>query len=203
MVSLGVGAVITGNLGPKAFAILQAGNVKTHIGAAGSVSKAVEQLEAELAEEFDKGVVTACIGPAGENLVRFAAVMFEGRTARAAGRCGFGATIGSKNLKAMVIAKPSGENKHAPVYAHTEALKDAGREDIICVAAGSSRTGLNYIKASMLHAVTYQSAEADGALPIQIAAEWFSGKKIERPVYYLRKKVITKENVEEFLPAQW
>ena len=46
VVSLGVDAVITGNVGPKAFATLQAGNVETHIGAAGSVSEAVEQLKA-------------------------------------------------------------------------------------------------------------------------------------------------------------
>ena len=43
--SLGVDAVITGNVGPKAFTTLQAGNVKAYIGAAGSVSKAVEQLK--------------------------------------------------------------------------------------------------------------------------------------------------------------
>ena len=42
--SLGVDAVITGNVGPKAFTTLQAGNVKAYIGAAGPVSKAVEQL---------------------------------------------------------------------------------------------------------------------------------------------------------------
>jgi ribose transport system substrate-binding protein len=84
-----------------------------------------------------------------------------------------------------------------------EALEDAGREDIICVSAGSSRTGLNYIRAGKLHAVTYQSAEADGALPIKIAADWFSGRPIGRPVYYLKKEIITSENVDEFLPAQW
>ena len=44
--SLGVGAVITGNVGPKAFTTLQAGNVKIYIGATGSVSDAVEQLKA-------------------------------------------------------------------------------------------------------------------------------------------------------------
>ena len=43
--SLGVDAVITGNVGPKAFTTLQAGNVKAYIGAVGSVSKAVEQLQ--------------------------------------------------------------------------------------------------------------------------------------------------------------
>jgi len=45
-VNLGVDAVITGSVGPKAFTTLQAGNVKAYIGATGSVTAAVEQLEA-------------------------------------------------------------------------------------------------------------------------------------------------------------
>jgi len=41
----------------------------------------------------------ACIGPAGENLVRYAIVLSE--TKNAAGQGGFGAVMGSKNLKAI------------------------------------------------------------------------------------------------------
>jgi len=48
------------------------------------------------------------IGPAGENTVRFAAIMTE--RDHAAGRTGLGAVMGSKNLKAIVIAK--GERLH-------------------------------------------------------------------------------------------
>jgi ribose/xylose/arabinose/galactoside ABC-type transport system permease subunit/ABC-type sugar transport system substrate-binding protein len=84
-----------------------------------------------------------------------------------------------------------------------EALKDAGRHDVICVGAGSSRTGLTFLKQGQLHALTYQSAEGDGALPIEIAARWFSGQKIERPVYYLYKHIITARDVDQFWPAQW
>ncbi|HQK94496.1 MAG TPA: substrate-binding domain-containing protein, partial [Armatimonadota bacterium] len=84
-----------------------------------------------------------------------------------------------------------------------EALKDAGRDDVICVAAGSSRTGLEYIKEGRLYAITYQSAEADGALPVEIAARWFRGEPITRPVYYLQKHIITAKDVDQFLPAQW
>jgi aldehyde:ferredoxin oxidoreductase len=47
----------------------------------------------------DKKIRTACCGPAGERLVRFAAVMND--KYRAAGRCGLGAVMGSKNLKAI------------------------------------------------------------------------------------------------------
>ena len=46
---------------------------------------------------------TACIGPAGERLVRFAAIMSDGSDARAAARCGVGAVMGSKNLKAISV----------------------------------------------------------------------------------------------------
>lgn len=42
----------------------------------------------------------ACIGPAGENQVRFSAIMND--KDRAAGRSGVGAVMGSKNLKAIV-----------------------------------------------------------------------------------------------------
>lgn len=45
----------------------------------------------------------ACIGPAGERLVRFAAIMVDGKDGRAAGRAGMGAVMGSKNLKAVAV----------------------------------------------------------------------------------------------------
>ncbi|MCP4645330.1 MAG: dinitrogenase iron-molybdenum cofactor biosynthesis protein [bacterium] len=41
-VELDVEAVITGNVGPKAFSALQAGGVKVYIGAAGSVESALD-----------------------------------------------------------------------------------------------------------------------------------------------------------------
>ncbi len=43
----------------------------------------------------------ACIGPAGEKRVRFAAIMNDKH--RAAGRSGVGAVMGSKNLKAIAV----------------------------------------------------------------------------------------------------
>ncbi|HUT24845.1 MAG TPA: NifB/NifX family molybdenum-iron cluster-binding protein [Sumerlaeia bacterium] len=46
VVEMGVNAVITGNVGPKAFAALQAGNVQVHIGAGGSVRQALEDFKA-------------------------------------------------------------------------------------------------------------------------------------------------------------
>jgi aldehyde:ferredoxin oxidoreductase len=43
----------------------------------------------------------AAIGPAGEKLVRIACIINE--KTRAAGRCGMGAVMGSKNLKAIAV----------------------------------------------------------------------------------------------------
>ncbi len=48
----------------------------------------------------------ACIGPAGENLVRMSAIMND--LNRAAGRCGIGAVMGSKNLKAIAVRGTGG-----------------------------------------------------------------------------------------------
>ena len=60
----------------------------------------------------------ATIGPAGENLVRFACIMADG--GRAAGRSGMGAVMGSKNVKA-IAAHGTGEVK----VAEPEAFKQA------------------------------------------------------------------------------
>jgi aldehyde:ferredoxin oxidoreductase len=51
-------------------------------------------------KDIDKGAQIACIGPAGEKLVRFSSII-AGR--RAFGRGGAGAVMGSKKLKAVVI----------------------------------------------------------------------------------------------------
>lgn len=55
-------------------------------------------IKQELDDPFTRVV---CCGPAGENLVRFGSIMSE--TSRAAARCGGGAVMGSKNLKAVAI----------------------------------------------------------------------------------------------------
>ncbi len=59
--------------------------------------------EALMAEPgADRSTRVLCIGPAGENLVRFAAVMNDRN--RAYGRTGPGAVLGSKNLKAIRVS---------------------------------------------------------------------------------------------------
>ncbi len=52
-------------------------------------------------KETRLGASVAAIGPAGENLVRYANIMVDGF--RAAGRCGLGAVMGSMKLKAIAV----------------------------------------------------------------------------------------------------
>jgi aldehyde:ferredoxin oxidoreductase len=49
----------------------------------------------------DPDIQVAAVGPAGEHLVRFASVIVN--NARAAGRTGMGAVLGSKNVKAIAV----------------------------------------------------------------------------------------------------
>jgi aldehyde:ferredoxin oxidoreductase len=64
--------------------------------------KNVPETEAALIEEAGQPLTVACIGRGGENLVRYASIMNNRH--RAAGRCGLGAVMGSKRLKAVACA---------------------------------------------------------------------------------------------------
>jgi len=70
-----------------------------------TVGQATDHLE----EQFGDGIHVAAIGPAGENLVRFASIVSE-RTYQAA-RMGMGAVMGSKGIKAVVLR---GHTRPAP-----------------------------------------------------------------------------------------
>ncbi len=63
--------------------------------------KIVESTDAIRREQGDHAIQVAAIGPAGENLVYFAAVVSSGN--RVNGRTGMGAVMGSKNLKALAV----------------------------------------------------------------------------------------------------
>ena len=54
------------------------------------------------------------------------------------------------------------------------------------------------LKDGKLDALTFQSAELDGALPIQVAVDWFNSL-IVPSIKYLPTHILTSENVEEFV----
>ena len=66
----------------------------------------VPDTEDQLQKGSDQRLTIASIGPAGENLVRYAAIMNNKH--RAVGRCGLGAVMGSKRLKAIVCSGKTG-----------------------------------------------------------------------------------------------
>jgi aldehyde:ferredoxin oxidoreductase len=73
--------------------------------------KDTKATQAWLREQHGRNTRVACIGPAGEKLVRYAAIVSDRRTA---GRCGTGAVMGSKNLKAVAITASRKLHIHDP-----------------------------------------------------------------------------------------
>ncbi|BCV24173.1 aldehyde ferredoxin oxidoreductase [Gelria sp. Kuro-4] len=119
-----------------------------------------ETAELLKAETHSKAVISS-IGPAGENLVKLAVVMSDGRDARAAGRGGLGAVMGSKNLKALAVYG----TKRLPV-ADAESLKGLTKEMARTIAErtqGMARFGT---------AGGLQAMEELGDLPIR---NWYQG----------------------------
>jgi aldehyde:ferredoxin oxidoreductase len=86
----------------------------------------VPETVAYLDDEHDVGAdQTAVVGPAGENLVRFASIMTSEE--RAFGRGGLGAVLGSKNVKALTFDGDSAPEIEIPSTAsaiHREAATD-------------------------------------------------------------------------------
>ena len=61
------------------------------------------EIESQIRAETHPQAEFVAIGPAGERLARLAAIMTNGKDGRAAARCGLGAVMGSKKLKAIAV----------------------------------------------------------------------------------------------------
>ena len=83
--------------------------------------KTTHEATDQILAETDMDAKVACIGPAGERLVRFACIINDKH--RAAGRSGVGAVMGSKNLKAVAV-KGSGSVRIADKEAFRKATLD-------------------------------------------------------------------------------
>jgi aldehyde:ferredoxin oxidoreductase len=79
---------------------------------------AQEAMEADLKE---KRLSTAVIGPAGENLVKYASIMVD--NSRFAGRTGMGAVMGIKKLKGIAVSFDP-ENRFVPEIANPEKFEE-------------------------------------------------------------------------------
>ena len=83
------------------------------------LGKTTSETEDAVKQRMGHRTRVACIGPAGENLVRFASITNDG--GRQAARTGPGAVMGSKNLKAIAI-----KGTHAVPVHDAEALNLIG-----------------------------------------------------------------------------
>ena len=94
--------------------------------------KTTSQKDRLIKEELkDEEFEIAVMGPGGEELVRFACIMVEGRSF---GRCGAGAVMGSKNLLAIAV-KGSGNIPVAKPDRFQTAVK-AGNKKVLDATAG-------------------------------------------------------------------
>lgn len=100
-------------------------------------------------------------------------------------------------LNAIFLADDSDQ-----VTGTIDAIKEAGRDDIVVVAAGNSKAGQDAVKAGDVRIINYQSAEGDGGLSARTVAAWFNGEDIPL-VGYLTTDMITADNVDSFYPTQW
>jgi aldehyde:ferredoxin oxidoreductase len=96
------------------------------------VSEVTEYMSAEHDLEAEH---IACIGPAGENLVRFASIMTS--ETRAFGRGGLGAVLGAKGVKAITVAGDARPEIEISDVA-SEIHRDAATEDNIMKRQGTT-----------------------------------------------------------------
>ncbi len=128
-----------------------------------------ENVRAELNEPKARAV---CIGPAGENLVRYAGVFTD---LHAAGRGGLGAVMGSKNLKGIVcrgmqdIKPATGWPEFKEWYKKNIAEKFPGSTlDVGYSSKGTTLIPNNFQKWGVLGTRNWQEEQFDGAEGIML-----------------------------------
>jgi aldehyde:ferredoxin oxidoreductase len=100
------GLVISGRAKNPSCLLIDQGTVT--IEAAGPLwGKGILECTADLQKTYGKKSTSLVIGPAGENMGPFACILNESH--HAFGRCGMGAVMGSKNLKALVVKSGTGD----------------------------------------------------------------------------------------------
>ena len=97
------GIVITGISEEPVYLLLTANRVeiKNARNLWGKNSYETDQL---IKKEISRNTVVTCIGKSGEKLSRISSIMSNGEHGRAAARCGLGAVMESKRLKAIVVS---------------------------------------------------------------------------------------------------
>ena len=126
----------------------------------GKVTGEVQEIIRE--EHGDKQIHVAQIGPGGENLVRFGNI--TNKLGHFNGRCGLGAVMGSKNLKAIAVRG-------------TENVELADRDRVLELNRWTAKEGMQTSQGKRLHKsgtwTTVRSNHEAGALPTR---NWNKGQ---------------------------
>ncbi len=131
------GLLFKGKAERPVYALVEGGQVSLHEAADYWGMSTYETVKALRKKHGEKAAV-ACIGPAGENLVKYAAILNE--DARASGRGGTGCVMGNKNLKAIVIL---GDRNNRPRPADKEAFTEADKRALATIMDEANVTSPN------------------------------------------------------------
>ncbi len=112
--------IITGKSATPCLLSVNDGEVE-YLDATDLLGMSTSETERAVKKRLGRRTRVACIGPAGENLVRFASITNDG--GRQAARTGPGAVMGAKNLKAIAVRG----TQAVPVQNH-DALSAIGRD---------------------------------------------------------------------------
>jgi aldehyde:ferredoxin oxidoreductase len=104
------GLIITGKAAAPSFLLIQDGDIEI-LDAAEYWGMDTDKATQALKDRFGKNYRTLVIGPAAEKLVKYAVIINEGH--HVSGRVGFGAVMGAKNLKAIVVKASKKEMEFA------------------------------------------------------------------------------------------
>ncbi len=137
----------------------------------------VDETQIEIHRRLGSEAETICIGPAGENLVRYACVMTGIKNAAARG--GLGCVMGSKNLKAVVALGGDGIPLKDPAgfLKLSEELKDYLTDSKVVKVLGRVGTPLLYEVSNYLGAIrtrNSQDSQFESTLDAEVIHEHIS-----------------------------
>ncbi|MBI4333735.1 MAG: aldehyde ferredoxin oxidoreductase family protein [Chloroflexi bacterium] len=138
--------------------------------------------EAIKKEVGDKGIQVSCIGPAGENLVRFAILM--NNLSRAPGWTGCGAVAGSKKLKAVAVRGTGGVKIARPAEFEAACLKARARVRNLGFLPTMRKMGTMFlVRAMYTHGYgqihNYNIAQCPESHLEQICGEKYAGENVD------------------------
>jgi aldehyde:ferredoxin oxidoreductase len=177
------GMVLLGQSGKPVYLSLMGGKMEFR-DAAPVWGKDCFETDSLLKKELGEKVQVCSIGPAGEKRVKFSGVFTDGEHARVAARCGLGALMGSKNVKAVVV-----QGKEEIPIENLESLR-ASVKDLMASFTGKLKGMSNFGTPGLV-----MPCEAIGDLPIK---NWTQGKWTEGA-----KKISGQELQDKYFKKQF